>query len=176
MASSNNFIEGEDYMGDFQFIDNFSALSKKYKMGCEFKHLGGVDFKPIKQTPVIYCYGGKVAIYPKDNEICCAHIMSSINFEKRFKDIGVKMVLQEEVMSDGSISEQYQWGDKGEFILEFYIKDLGKVVDVFKIKPANKTAQNPHSIRNLHEYLRFQRNIDKRYGDILNQRILENRE
>ncbi|MGL5049595.1 MAG: hypothetical protein ACRC6E_03065, partial [Fusobacteriaceae bacterium] len=82
----------------------------------------------------------------------------------------------EEVMVDGTLSDKYQWGEKGEYELEFYIADLDKVVDVFKIKSANKTAQNPYSIRNLHEYLRFQRNIDKRYGDILNQRILENRE
>lgn len=165
----------EDYMSNLEYIKEFELLSKEYRMGCEFEYLGGIDFKVVKETPVIYCYNNKVAIYPKDKEVCIAHIMTSINFEKRFKDKGIEMIKHEEEMLDGKIRSCYQWGENGEFTLEFYTKDIDKVVEIFKIRKANKTSNKPHSIRNLHDFLRFHRNISPWYGEILEQRFLANK-
>ncbi|MGL5963606.1 MAG: hypothetical protein ACRCZ2_04325 [Fusobacteriaceae bacterium] len=166
----------EDYMSNLEYIKDFTKLSKKYKMGCDFAYIEGLDFRVIKETPTIYCYNHKVAIYPKNSEVCEAHIMASVNFEKRFIENGIAMIEHEEEMANGEFNKSYQWGESGEFALQFYIKDLDKVVDIFKIKKANKTSTNPHSLKNLHEYLRFARNIDPWYGQVLEERLLANNE
>ena len=166
----------EKYMCDLSYIKDFEALSKKYKMGCEFELVGGLDFKVVKETPTIYCYNHKVAIYPKNNEICEAHILTSVNFEKRLLDANVPMVSFEEELVEGSIRTCHQRGVSGEFVIHLYIKDIDKVVDIFKIRKANVSGINPHSLRNLHDYLRFARNIDSQYGNILEHRIMSNRD
>lgn len=171
-----DFKVDEDYKSKLNYIKEFETLSKKYKMGCEFEYIGGLNFKVVKETPTIYCYNHKVAIYPKNSEICEAHILTSVNFEKRLLDANVDMVDFEEELVDGSIRSCHQWGESGEFIIHFYTKDIDKVVDIFKIRKANVSGTNPHSLRNLHDYLRYARNIDHQYGDILEQRILANRD
>ncbi len=166
----------EDYMSNLEYIKEFELLSKEYKMGCEFEHVEGLKFKFLKETPTIYCYNHKVAIYPKNSEICEAHIMTSVNFEKRLESIGLEMIEHEMELMDGSKTKVKQFGESGEFIIQFYTKDIEKVVDVFKIRKARTQHTNPHSHRNLHDFLRFQRNINSWYGDILEERILANRD
>lgn len=165
----------EGYMSDLSYIKEFEQLSKTYKMGCDFEHVGGLDFKVIKETPTIYCYNQKVAIYPKNNEVCEAHILTSVNFGKRLLEANIPMIEVEEEMMDETIRTCHQWGENGEFVIQFYTRDIDKVVDIFKIRKANASGTNPHSLRNLHDYLRFARNINSKYGDILEERIIANR-
>lgn len=166
----------ENCICSMDYIRRFEELKHKYRVCCEFEHIEDTNFKVIKYTPVIYCYGHRVCIYPLKDNICRAHIMASVNFEKKFKEEGINFVKYEEELLDGSIRETGQFGESGEFILDFYIEDIDKVSNIFKFKKANTSSKNPYSIRNLHEYLRFMRNIDSWYGDILNRRLIANRE
>lgn len=166
----------DDYVCSMQYIKDFEALKNTYRVCCEFEYIGGTDFKVIKYTPVIFCYGHKVCIYPIGKNICRAHIMTSVNFEKRFEELGIKYIQYEEELENGEIKKIGQFGASGEFILDFYLEDIDKVSEIFKFKKANSSAKNPYSVRNLHEYLRFMRNIDSWYGDILEKRIIANRD
>ncbi|MGL5647029.1 MAG: hypothetical protein ACRDDY_04195 [Clostridium sp.] len=166
---------GENDEPKKDFIKKFEQYKNLYRMCCEFEHTGDLDFKVMKNTPVIFGYGHKVAVYPIDKDTCCAHIMASINFEKKFKEKGVDFIQHEEEMIDGSIKKTGQWGENGEFILHFKMDDLPKVGDIFKFKKASKSSTNPYSVKNTHEFLRFMRNVDCWYGEILDKRIVENR-
>lgn len=163
-------------MVNLDYIKDFEELRKKYKVSCEFEYIDGLDFKVIKETPTIYCYNYRVAIYPITKDICRAHIMTSVNFEKRFEELGIEYIKHEEELTDGAIRQIGQFGESGEFVLDFYLKDIDKLVDVFKIRSANKSHTNPYSIRNLHDYLRFMRSINPWYGEILDKRIIANRD
>lgn len=166
----------ENYICSMDYIKLFEELKHKYRVCCEFEYIGDISFKVIKSTPVIFGYGHKVCVFPIGRNICRAHIMTSVNFEKRFKEFGIDFIEYEVEMSDGTFKKVGQFGESGEFTLDFYLEDIDKVSEIFKFKKANSSAKNPYSVRNLHEYLRFMRNIDSWYGDILEKRILANRE
>jgi hypothetical protein len=168
---------GDDFVHEkSEGVMAFENYKEMYRMCCEFEHIGGLDFKVVKNTPVIFGHSHRVAIYPLDKDRCQAHIVASINFEKKFKESNVEYILHEEELNDGSFNKVGQWGQCGEFTLDFKMEDLSKVGNIFKFKKASKSAINPYSLRNLHEYLRFARNIHPMYGEILEQRLAENRE
>lgn len=171
-----NDIDTDNYDCDVDFIKGFEELKHKYRVCCEFAHVSDIDFKVIKNTPVIFGYNHKICVYPITNDICRAHIMVSANFEKRFKEHGIEYIEYEEEMSNGTIKKIGQFGESGEYILDFYLKDIDEVANIFKFKKCNSYAKNPYSLRNLHEYLRFMRNIDPWYNDILDKRLLANRD
>ncbi|MGL6024602.1 MAG: hypothetical protein ACRC0F_08300 [Cetobacterium sp.] len=154
------------------YIEQFEKLSKTYRMGCEFEQVGPTDFIPIKGSPIIYCYGGKVAIYPKTLGVVEAHILTSINFENRFKALGVTPI-SFEVEDEGGIKTCSQFGECGEFTLAFNIEDLDKVAELFKIRGARNKLTTPYTTQGINDFLRFSRNIHDRYNDILKERFIK---
>lgn len=171
MSAVLNYEKPTEEESRYSYIKSFEKLSKLYRMGCDFEQIDGNNFKVIKGTPTIYCYNYTVAIYPKNDKVLEAHILTSINFEKRLLNKGVRLIGFEEVMEDGTIRTEYQYGQSGEFVLQFPIEELPNVVDVFKIRKARNHSFTPYTKKNLHDFLRFNRNISPIYGDILKDRL-----
>lgn len=138
---------------------DFLQLNKKYRIITEWDN----DLKiPNKESGFIYCYNGKVRIYPISDTIIQVHSLSSVDFSSRIKEkYNIDIV---------------QHGENGEFVLEFNSDLLEKIIDIFKPKKAPKQAVPPHSVRNINLWLRYMRNIDPRYQDILNKRLKSDNE
>ena len=171
MSAVLNYEKPTEEESRLEYLKTFEKLSKIYRMGCDFEQIDGNNFKVIKGTPTIYCYNYTVAIYPKSTGVLEAHILTSINFEKRLLDKGVKLIGFEEVLEDGTIRTEYQYGQSGEFVLRFPMDELPNVVDIFKIRKARNQSFTPYTKKNLHDFLRFNKNISPFYGDILKSRL-----
>lgn len=144
---------------DEKYINDFIKLSKKYCMGCEFEEIDNYKFKPIK-NPVIYCYNYKVGIYPKNKDTYVAHTLLNIDIKKKIHNLHLKKFIID--------------CQEGEGTIEFHPDDLDKLSKIFKIRTAINSRKTPFSMKHLNDYLRYSRNIHKRYGVIL-KNILENK-
>lgn len=139
--------------------EKFLELKKYYRIIAEWDE----ELKTCnKDSAFMYCYGGKMKLYPEGERKFRIDVFASINLAEKFKS------------NDIPYLEWY--GGSGEFIMIFDEAYLDDVLKIVKPKTAPQIPVNPFSVRNHNLWLRVMRNVHRRYGEKLEKLIAENRQ
>lgn len=138
--------------------EKFLELKKHYRIIAEWDE--GLK-NCNKDSAFIYCYGGKMKLYPEGEKTFRIDVFASINLSEKFKANDIPYI---------------EWyGEAGEFIMIFDEVYLDDVLKIVKPKTAPQVPVNPFSVRNHNLWLRVMRNIHIRYADKLEESISEKR-